>query len=134
MTRPQSPPALLLSPHEIARGLRDSGLISHGDAHRLEERITAWAANEKAEGRRESIIQSVHRAKIAVAGIKSAAQRAAAEKPLRAIQNYCRKIQRITTADIRTEQSTSAARPARTSRHDPSTIPPLMLTALSSAA
>jgi len=87
MTRPQSPPHPLLSPHEIAQGLRDSGLISHGDAHRLEQRITAWAANEKAEGRREGIIQSVHRAKIAVAGIKSAAQRAAAEKPLRAVQS-----------------------------------------------
>lgn len=86
MTRPQPPPHPLLSPHEIAQGLRDSGLISHGDAHRLEQRIAAWAAKEKAEGRREGIIQSVHRAKIAVAGIKSAAQRAAAEKPLRAVQ------------------------------------------------
>lgn len=86
MTRPQPPPQPLLSPHEIAQGLRDSGLISHGDAHRLEQRIAAWAANEKAEGRREGITESVRRAKIAVAGIKSAAQRAAAEKPLRAIQ------------------------------------------------
>ena len=86
MTRPQSPPHPLLSPHEIAQGLRDSGLISHGDAHRLEQRITEWAANEKAEGRREGITEAVRRAKIAVAGIKSAAQRAAAEKPLRAVQ------------------------------------------------
>jgi hypothetical protein len=86
MTRPQPPSHPPLSPHEIAQGLRDSGLISHGDAHRLEQRITAWAANEKAEGRREGIIESVRRAKIAVAGIKSAAQRAAAEKPLRAVQ------------------------------------------------
>jgi hypothetical protein len=86
MTRPQSPPHPLLSPHEIAQGLRLSGLISHGDAQRLEQRITAWSANEKAEGRREGITESVRRAKIAVAGIKSAAQRAAAEKPLRAVQ------------------------------------------------
>jgi hypothetical protein len=86
MTRPHSSPHPLLSPHEIAQGLRDSGLISHGDAHRLEQRITAWAANEKAEGRREGITESVRRAKIAVACIKSAAQRAAAEKPLRAVQ------------------------------------------------
>jgi len=86
MTRPQSPPHPLLSPHDIAQGLHDIGRISQGDAHRLEQRITAWAASEKAEGRRDGIAEAVRRAKIAVAGIKSAAQRAAAEKPLRAVQ------------------------------------------------
>jgi hypothetical protein len=76
-----------LSPHDIAQGLRDSGLIKAGDAHRLEQRITAWAASEKTEGRREGIAEAARRAKIAVAGIKSAAHRAAAEKPLRAVQS-----------------------------------------------
>jgi hypothetical protein len=76
-----------LSPHEIAQSLRDSGLIKLGDAHRLEQRIAAWADAKKAEGRREGIAEAVRRAKIAVLGIKSAAQRAAAEKPLRAVQS-----------------------------------------------
>jgi hypothetical protein len=86
MTRPQSPPPLL-SPHEIAQGLHDIKSISQGDAHRLEQRITAWAASEKAEGRREGITEAARRAKIAIGGIKSAAQRAAAEKALRAVQS-----------------------------------------------
>ncbi len=87
MTRPQPQPEPLLSPHEIAQGLHDIGRISQGDAHRLQQRITAWAASEKAEGRREGIAEAARRAKIAVAGIKSAAHRAAAEKPLRAVQS-----------------------------------------------
>jgi flagellar biosynthesis/type III secretory pathway protein FliH len=87
MTRPQPQPDPLLSPHEIAQGLHDIGRISQGDAHRLQQRITAWAASQKAEGRREGIAEAVRRAKIAVAGIKSAAQRAAAQKPLRAVQS-----------------------------------------------
>ena len=43
-------------------------------------------ADQKADGRREGIAEVVRRANIAVAGIKSPAQRAAAEKPLRAVQ------------------------------------------------
>jgi len=81
MTQEQPP----LTPHEIAQALRDSGLLKPGDAHRLEQRIGAWADAKKAEGRREGIAEAVRKAKIAVAGIKSAAQRAAAEKPLRAV-------------------------------------------------
>ena len=86
MTRPQPPSHAPLSPHEIAQGLRDTTRISLWEAEKLEQRITEWAAKEKAEGRREGITEAVRRAKIAVAGIKSAAQRAAAEKPLRAVQ------------------------------------------------
>jgi hypothetical protein len=82
MTNPEPP----LSPHEMAEALRDSGLIKLVDANRLEQRITAWADAKKAEGRLEGITESLRRAKIAVAGIKSGAQRAAAEKPLQAIQ------------------------------------------------
>jgi hypothetical protein len=86
MTRPQPPSHAPLSPHEIAQGLRDTTRISLWESEKLEQRITEWAAKEKAEGRREGITEAVRRAKIAVAGIKSASQRAAAEKPLRAVQ------------------------------------------------
>jgi hypothetical protein len=75
-----------LAPHEIAQLLRDIGRISHGEAHSLEQRITAWGESQKAIGHHEGIVEAVRRAKIAVSGIKSAAQRAAAEKPLRAVQ------------------------------------------------
>ena len=119
MTRPQAPPHPLLSPHEIAQGLRDSGLISQGDAHRLEQRIGAWAANEKAEGRREGIGEAVRRAKIAVAGIKAPPSVRPRKSRSEQFKNYCRKIQRTTNADTRTEQLTSTVRPARTSQHDP---------------
>jgi len=79
--------APILSPHEIAQGLRDITRISLWEANKLEQRIAEFAASQKAEGRREGIAEAARRAKIAVAGIKSAAQRAAAEKPLRAVQS-----------------------------------------------
>jgi hypothetical protein len=77
----------ILSPHEIAQTLHDAGHISLWEANKLEERIIEWAVSQKVEGRREGIAEAARRAKIAVAGIKSAAQRAAAEKPLRAVQS-----------------------------------------------
>ena len=86
MTR-ASPDPQLLSPHDIAHGLRDIARISLWEANRLEQRITAWAATQRAEGRRDGIAEAVRKAKIAVAGIKSAAQREAAQKPLRAVQS-----------------------------------------------
>jgi len=48
----------ILSPIEIAQWLRDSGRISHGEAHRLEQRIKAWADGQKAEGRKNGIAES----------------------------------------------------------------------------
>jgi flagellar biosynthesis/type III secretory pathway protein FliH len=77
---------ILLSPQDIVTSLSDSGEISKGTAVRLEQRITAWAESQKAEGRRDGILEAARRAKYVVAGIKSAGQRAAAEKVLRAIQ------------------------------------------------
>jgi hypothetical protein len=61
-----------LSPHDIAQWLQDIGRISHGKAHRLEQRITAWSACQKVEGRRDGIAEAGRRAKFVVAGIKSA--------------------------------------------------------------
>jgi hypothetical protein len=53
---------------------------------RLEQRVTACAESQKAEGRRDGILEAARRAKYVVAGIKSAGQRAAAEKVLRAVE------------------------------------------------
>jgi hypothetical protein len=41
----------ILSPHEIVTSLHDSGVIDKGTAQRLEQRITAWADSQKADGR-----------------------------------------------------------------------------------
>jgi hypothetical protein len=76
----------ILSPHEIAQWLRDSGKISLGDAHRLEQRIIAWGNGQKADGRRNGLVEAVRKASIVVAGIKTASQNAAAQKVLRAIE------------------------------------------------
>src|SRR5208337_2469447 len=75
----------ILSPHEIVTSLRDCGVIDKGTAHRLEQRIKAWAESQKAEGRLDSIAEALRRAQAVVARIRSAAQRAAVEKPRRAI-------------------------------------------------
>jgi hypothetical protein len=76
----------ILPLHDIAQWLQDIGRISHGEAHRLEQRIAAWANTQKAEGRREGIIDAARKAKFIVAGIKSPGQRAAAEKVLHAVE------------------------------------------------
>ena len=76
----------ILSPIEIAKSLYDSGTIDRGTAHRLEQRIFAWANLQKAEGRKDGIIEAAQKAKFVVAGIKSAGQRAAALKVLRAVE------------------------------------------------
>jgi hypothetical protein len=47
----------ILSPIEIAQWLRDSGRLSHGEAHRLEQRIFA-AGCQKAEGRKDGIAEA----------------------------------------------------------------------------
>ncbi len=76
----------ILSPIEIAQWLRDSGCLSLGEAHRLEQRIFAWANLQKAEGRKDGIVEAARKAKFVAAGIKSAGQRAAALKVLRAVE------------------------------------------------
>jgi hypothetical protein len=73
-------------PHDIAASLYDSGIIDKGTAHRLEQRIKAWAERRKAEGRRQEIVEAARKAKFVVTGIKSASQRAAALKVLRAVE------------------------------------------------
>lgn len=76
----------ILPPHEIVTSLHDSGIIDKGTAQRLERRITAWAERQKAEGRRDGIVEAAAKARFVVAGIKSASQRAAAQKVLRAVE------------------------------------------------
>jgi len=76
----------IFPPHDIAQGLQDIGRISQGEAHLLEQRISAWADSRKAEGRRDGIVEAARKAKLALAAIRSASQRAAAEKVLRAAE------------------------------------------------
>lgn len=76
----------ILSPIEIAKSLYDSGTIDRGAAHRLEQRIFAWANLQKAEGRKDGIVEAARKAKFVVMGIKSASQRATALKVLRAVE------------------------------------------------
>jgi hypothetical protein len=40
----------ILSLHEIVTSLHDSGVIDKGTAQRLEQRMTAWAGGQKADG------------------------------------------------------------------------------------
>ncbi len=76
----------ILSPHEIARSLYDSGIIDRGTAHRPRTAYNRWADSRKAEGRREGITEAARKAKFVVAGIKSPGQRAGPEKILRAVE------------------------------------------------
>jgi hypothetical protein len=76
----------ILPPHDIAQRLQDIGRISDGEAHRLEQRIAGWTDTQKAEGRPGGIVEAARKAQLVVAGIKSASQRAAAEKVLRAVE------------------------------------------------
>jgi hypothetical protein len=54
----------IFSPHQIATSLYDSKVIDKGTAHRLEQRITAWADSQKAEGRRNGIIEAARKARM----------------------------------------------------------------------
>lgn len=76
----------ILTPHDIVTSLRDSGLIDRGTAHRLEQRIKAWAENQKAEGRKDGIVEAARKANIVLAGIRTAGQRTGAEKVLRELE------------------------------------------------
>lgn len=80
----------ILDPHEIAQWLRDAGSISLGGAHRLEQRIIAWAEGQKAQGRKDGIAEALGRAQAVVARIMSAAQRTAADKSGRSRSSYPR--------------------------------------------
>jgi hypothetical protein len=76
----------ILTPHEIVASLRDSGIIDKGTAHRLEQRIKAWAERQKAEGRKDGIVEAARKANVVLAAIKTAGQRAGAEKVLRPLE------------------------------------------------
>ena len=76
----------LLSPHEIATFLLDSGFIDKGMADRLERRIVAYGDTRASDGRKEGLQTCARRAAAAAAGIKSASQREGARKVLYAIE------------------------------------------------
>jgi len=80
MTRPQAPPDPLLSPHDLAQGLRDIGSISKVEAELLEQRITAWGQTQKAAGRLAGITEVVNLANATIAGIKNATHKAASQR------------------------------------------------------
>jgi hypothetical protein len=77
----------LLSPHEIATFLLDSGLIDKGTADRLESRITAHGDSRASEGHTNGIAAAAKKAAAVAASVKGANQRAAAEKVWRAIES-----------------------------------------------
>ena len=52
----------------------------------MERRIAAWAESQKAEGRRDGIVEAARKAKFVVAGIRRPGQRARAEKVLRTLE------------------------------------------------
>jgi len=76
----------ILSPHEIAAFLLDSGLIDNGTAYRLEDRIKAHGDKCASEGREKGIAAAAKKAAAVAASVKGAAPRAAAEKVWRAVE------------------------------------------------
>src|ERR1700735_5711536 len=76
----------LLSPHEIATFLLDSGWIDKGEADRLEKRITAHGDSRASEGRNAGIATAGRKAAAVAASVKGANQRASAQKVWRAIE------------------------------------------------
>jgi hypothetical protein len=76
----------LLSPHEIATFLLDSGWIDKGEADRLEKRITAYSDSREKDGRNAGIATAARKAAAVAGSLKGANQRAAAEKVWRAIE------------------------------------------------
>ena len=76
----------LLSPHEIATFLLDSGWIDKGEADRLEKRIAAYSDSRASEGRNLGIATAARKAAAVAASVKGANQRAGAQKVWRAIE------------------------------------------------
>ncbi len=76
----------ILSPHEIATFLLDSGFIDKGTADTLEKRITAHGDSRASEGRNEGIATAARKAAAVAASVKGANQRAGAQKVWRAIE------------------------------------------------
>ena len=78
--------APLLSAHEIATFLLDSGSIDKGTADRLERRIIAYGDIRASDGRKDGVVTAARKAAAIAASIKGANQRAAAQKVWRAIE------------------------------------------------
>ncbi len=76
----------LLSPHEIASFLFDSGFIDKGTADRLERRIVAYGDSRANEGHNAGVVTAARKAAAVAASVKGANQRAAAQKVWRAIE------------------------------------------------
>jgi len=76
----------ILSPHEIATFLLDSGFIDKGTADTLEKRITAHGDSRASEGHTKGIATAARKAAAVAASVKGANQRAAAQKVWRAVE------------------------------------------------
>jgi len=76
----------ILSPHEIATFLLDSGLIDKETANRLEVRIKAHGDSRANEGHTKGIATAAKKAAAVAASVKGAGQRAAAQKVWRAVE------------------------------------------------
>ena len=76
----------LLSPHEIATFLLDSGWIDKGNADRLEKRIIAYSDSRERAGRDVGIATAARKAAAVAASLRGANQRAGAQKVWRAIE------------------------------------------------
>src|ERR1700689_4267624 len=76
----------LLSPHEIATFLLDSGLIDKAEADRLEKRIGAHGDSRASEGRNAGIATAARKAAVVAGSVKGASQRVGAQKVWRAIE------------------------------------------------
>jgi len=74
----------LLTPQEIVSNLRDEGLIGAAAAMQLEQRILAYGAKEREQGRIEGITATVKKGEGALYRVKGSGQRGGAEKILSA--------------------------------------------------
>ena len=61
--------------------------FSHGDAHRLEQRIFAWGNLQKAEGWRDGLKEAAAKGKSVIRRIRQSGQRAGAMRILRAVED-----------------------------------------------
>ena len=76
----------LLSPHEIATFLLDSGVIDKGTAERLEKRIVAYGDGRASEGHKAGVAKAARKAAAAAAYVKGANQQIGAQKVSRAVE------------------------------------------------
>lgn len=75
-----------LTPQEIVSNLRDEGLIGAGAAMQLEQRILAYGAREREQGRIEGMTAAVKKGEGALYRARGSGQRTGAEKVLSAMR------------------------------------------------